>query len=105
LLAPDYNRVGVLSVICPNKGERVGAIAAKANVTKKSADALPIAMVDAIVEVMSAGDKVTQLGFGSKEAAPTRSLSYGRNPKTGEQISFSLIIGLFPIFGEVGQDR
>ncbi|MEB3336626.1 MAG: HU family DNA-binding protein [Leptolyngbyaceae bacterium] len=68
-----------------NKGELVDAIAAKADVTKKDADAILSAMLEAIVEAVSAGDKVTLVGFGSFERR-SRQAREGRNPKTGDKL-------------------
>lgn len=69
-----------------NKGELVDSIAAKADVTKKEADAVLGAMVDAIMEAVSSGSKVTLVGFGSFEARQ-RQAREGRNPKTGETLT------------------
>jgi len=66
-----------------NKGELIDAIAAKAEVTKKDADAVLTATLEAIVEAVAAGDKVTLVGFGSFEPRE-RQAREGRNPKTGK---------------------
>lgn len=66
-----------------NKGELVDAIAEKANVTKKQADAILTAALEAIQEEVAAGNKVTLVGFGTFEPRQ-RSEREGRNPKTGE---------------------
>ncbi len=68
-----------------NKGELIDAVATKADVTKKQADAVLTATIDAIVEAVSAGDKVTLVGFGSFEARE-RKAREGRNPKTGDKM-------------------
>jgi DNA-binding protein HU-beta len=68
-----------------NKGELVDVIAEKANVTKKQADAVLTAALDAIVEAVSSGDKVTLVGFGSFEPRE-RKAREGRNPKTGDKM-------------------
>ncbi|OLP15765.1 DNA-binding protein [Leptolyngbya sp. 'hensonii'] len=68
-----------------NKGELVDEIAAKANVTKKDADAILTAILETIVETVSEGDKVTLVGFGTFEVR-TRQARDGRNPRTGEVI-------------------
>lgn len=68
-----------------NKGELVDAVAAKADVTKKQADMVISAVVEAIMEAVSAGDKVTLVGFGSFESR-FRKAREGRNPKTGEKM-------------------
>ncbi len=68
-----------------NKSELVDAIAAKASITKKDADAVLSAAVDAIIEAVSSGDKVTLVGFGTFEARK-RQEREGRNPSTGKPI-------------------
>lgn len=68
-----------------NKGELVDAVAGKASVTKKQADAVLSAAIDTIVEVVSSGDKVTLVGFGSFESRE-RKAREGRNPKTGNKM-------------------
>lgn len=68
-----------------NKGELVDQIAVKAGVTKKQADAVLTAAVEAIMEAVSDGDKVTLVGFGSFEAR-SRKEREGRNPKTNEKM-------------------
>lgn len=68
-----------------NKGELVDAIAVKANVTKKDADTVLSATLDAILEVVAAGNKVTLVGFGSFEQRE-RQAQEGRNPATGKPI-------------------
>lgn len=68
-----------------NKGELVDQVAAKATVTKKQADAVITATVEAIMEAVSNGDKVTLVGFGSFESRE-RKAREGRNPKTGEKM-------------------
>lgn len=66
-----------------NKGELIDAIAAKANLTKKDADAAFSAAIDTIIETVSGGDKVTLVGFGTFEARD-RAAREGRNPSTGK---------------------
>ncbi|PSB00977.1 HU family DNA-binding protein [Merismopedia glauca] len=68
-----------------NKGELVDQVAAKASVTKKQADAVISAAVEAIMEAVSQGDKVTLVGFGSFESRD-RKAREGRNPKTGDKM-------------------
>lgn len=68
-----------------NKGELVDAIATKAEVTKKAADAALTATLQAIVEAVAGGDKVTLVGFGSFEPR-NRQAREGRNPKTGDKM-------------------
>ncbi len=71
-----------------NKGELVDAIAEKANVTKKEADAVLSAALDTIVESVTKGDKVTLVGFGSFEKRERKERE-GRNPKTGETMTIA----------------
>ncbi|MFK0731400.1 MAG: HU family DNA-binding protein [Gloeotrichia echinulata GP01] len=66
-----------------NKGELVDAIADKTGVTKKQADAVLSAALEAIIEAVADGDKVTLVGFGSFNRRE-RSAREGRNPKTTE---------------------
>ncbi len=69
-----------------NKSELVDAIAAKASVPKKTADATLTTVLEAIVEAVSAGDKVSLVGFGSFEPRQ-RQAREGRNPKTGKTMT------------------
>ncbi len=71
-----------------NKGELVDAIAQKTNVTKKQADIIVTAMLDAIVEAVSTGDKISLVGFGNFEVRD-RQAREGRNPKTGEKMQIA----------------
>lgn len=68
-----------------NKSELVDAIAAKAEITKKDADTVLSAVIDAIMEAVSEGEKVTLVGFGTFEARQ-RQAREGRNPSTGKPI-------------------
>lgn len=68
-----------------NKGELIDQIAAKASVTKKDADLVLSAALEAILEAVSSGDKVTLVGFGTFEARD-RQEREGRNPSTGKPI-------------------
>lgn len=68
-----------------NKGELIDKVASDAGVTKKQADAVITATVDAIMEAVSGGDKVTLVGFGSFEKRE-RKAREGRNPKTGDKM-------------------
>jgi DNA-binding protein HU-beta len=74
-----------------NKGELVDRVAEKASeslgssVTKKQADAVVSAVFETIMEAVSAGDKVTLVGFGSFESRE-RKAREGRNPKTGDRM-------------------
>jgi DNA-binding protein HU-beta len=68
-----------------NKGELVDAVAERASVTKKQADAVLTAALDTVMEAVSRNDKVTLVGFGSFESRE-RKAREGRNPKTGEKM-------------------
>jgi DNA-binding protein HU-beta len=68
-----------------NKGELVDVIAAKAQTTKKEADAILTAAIDCIMDAVASGDKVTLVGFGSFEPRK-RQAREGRNPQTGKAI-------------------
>lgn len=83
-----------------NKGELVDAIAKKADVTKKQADAVLNAALETITAAVSDGDKVSQCGLGGfpyEQLAVTlvgfgsfdrrdRAAREGRNPKTNEKM-------------------
>ena len=71
-----------------NKTELVAAVAEKANISKKDADAAVAAFVAAVTEAMKAGDKVALVGFGTFEAR-TRAARTGKNPRTGEMIKIA----------------
>lgn len=68
-----------------NKGELVDRVAETASVTKKQADTVLSAALEAIMEAVSKGDKVTLVGFGSFEPR-NRQKREGRNPRTGEKM-------------------
>ena len=68
-----------------NKGQLVDKVAEKTTVTKKQADAVISATLEAIVEAVASGDKVTLVGFGSFEPRE-RKAREGRNPKTGQKM-------------------
>ena len=64
-----------------NKTELVAAVATKADLSKKDAEAAVKAVIDA-----ADGDKVALVGFGTFEVK-TRAARTGKNPRTGETIS------------------
>ena len=68
-----------------NKTELIAAVAEKAELSKKDAEAAITAMVDAITEALSQEEKVQLVGFGSFEVK-SRAERIGRNPKTKEEI-------------------
>jgi DNA-binding protein HU-beta len=71
-----------------NKAELVDAIAAQAEITKKQADESLTAIIDAIMESVAKGEKVTLVGFGTFEARQ-RQAREGRNPATGAAIKIA----------------
>ena len=68
-----------------NKTELINVVAAEADVTKKDAEAVIAATLNAITEALKAGDKVQLIGFGNFEVKEVAARE-GRNPKTGETI-------------------
>ena len=68
-----------------NKTELIAAVAEKADLSKKDAEAAITAMVEAITEALTQQEKVQLVGFGSFEVK-TRAERVGRNPKTKEAI-------------------
>ena len=68
-----------------NKTELVAAVAAKAELSKKDAEAAVAATFDAITAALAEGDKVALVGFGTFEVK-TRAARTGKNPRTGEAI-------------------
>ncbi len=69
-----------------NKTELVNAVAEKAAVSKKDAEKVINATVDAIAAALKAGDKVQLVGFGAFEVK-SRAARQGRNPRTKETIT------------------
>ena len=68
-----------------NKTELINAVSEKADLSKKDAEAAITAMVEAITQALTEGEKVQLVGFGSFEVK-TRAARVGRNPRTGEEI-------------------
>ncbi|MCR5207404.1 MAG: HU family DNA-binding protein [Eubacterium sp.] len=68
-----------------NKTELVAAVAAKANLSKKDAEAAVAATVAAITDALADGEKVSLVGFGTFEVR-ARAARQGQNPRTGEKI-------------------
>jgi len=71
-----------------NKTELVAAIADKAGLSKKDAEAAVKAFIDVVSGAMKDGDKVQLVGFGTFEVSE-RSARTGRNPQTGETIEIA----------------
>ena len=68
-----------------NKTELIAAVAEKAGMTKKDAERVVNATVEAITESLVKGVKVSVSGFGIFEVK-TREARVGRNPRTKETI-------------------
>ena len=68
-----------------NKAELIHAAAMQADVSKKDAEAVLTAALDAITAALAEGEKVQLVGFGSFELKK-RAARLGRNPKTKEAI-------------------
>ena len=71
-----------------NKTQLIEAVAAKADLKKKDAEAAVNAVTAAIAEALKAGDKVQLVGFGTFEVK-ARDAREGRNPRTGEKITIA----------------
>lgn len=69
-----------------NKTELIAAVAEKAGLSKKDADAAVNAFIGAVTEDLKGGDKVQLVGFGTFEVR-ARAAKQGRNPKTGEAMT------------------
>lgn len=68
-----------------NKSELIAEVAAKAEITKKDADAAVSAVIETITEALVKGDKVQLVGFGTFEVRE-RSARTGRDPRTNKSI-------------------
>ena len=68
-----------------NKTELVAAVAAKAEISKKDAEAAVAATFDAITAALADGDKVALVGFGTF-AVKERAARTGLNPQTKDKI-------------------
>ena len=68
-----------------NKTELVAAVAAKAELSKKDAEAAVSAVIDSITDALVDGDKVALIGFGTFEVK-TCAARKGLNPRTKEEI-------------------
>ena len=68
-----------------NKTELIAAVAERAELSKKDAEAAITATVDVITEALRQEEKVQLVGFGSFEVKK-RAERMGRNPQTKEPI-------------------
>ncbi|MCH5191233.1 MAG: HU family DNA-binding protein [Oscillospiraceae bacterium] len=69
-----------------NKTELVAAVAEKAGLSKKDADAAVAAVVTAVTDALVNGEKVQLIGFGTFETRE-RAEKQARNPRTGETMT------------------
>jgi len=68
------------------KADLIGRIAQTAGITKVEAGKAVEGFVLALGDALSAGDKITIVGFGTFSVGE-RSERQGRNPRTGERIT------------------
>ena len=68
-----------------NKTELINAVAEKAALSKKDAEAAVTAALDAVAAALAEGDEVRLVGFGTFEVKK-REARIGRNPATKEEI-------------------
>ncbi|MBR3307678.1 MAG: HU family DNA-binding protein [Lachnospiraceae bacterium] len=71
-----------------NKTEFVAAIADKADLSKKDAEAVVKAFTETVEKELKKGGKVQLVGFGTFEVAK-RNARTGRNPRTGETMKIA----------------
>lgn len=71
-----------------NKTELVAAIAEKAQITRKDADAALKAFTDVVSDELKEGEKIQLVGFGTFEVSE-RPAREGRNPRTGETMTIA----------------
>ncbi len=71
-----------------NKQELVTAIAEKANLSKKDAEAALAAFIASVEDALKKGEKVQLVGFGNFEVRE-RAARVGRNPQTGEEMKIA----------------
>lgn len=68
-----------------NKTELIAAVAEKAEVSKKDAEAVVKAALETVTATLAAGEKVQLIGFGTFETRE-RAARSGKNPRTGEAV-------------------
>lgn len=68
-----------------NKSELIAEVAAKAEITKKDADAAVNAVINSITDALKSGEKVQIVGFGTFEVRE-RSARIGRDPRTNKEL-------------------
>ena len=71
-----------------NKADLVAAMAEKAGVSKKDAEASLKAFTDVFAEELKKGEKIQLVGFGTFEVSE-RAARTGRNPQTGAEMTIA----------------
>ena len=71
-----------------NKTELVNAMAEKAEISKKDAEAAFKAFTEVVEEELKKGEKIQLVGFGTFEVSE-RAARTGRNPQTGEEMTIA----------------
>ena len=71
-----------------NKLELVAAMAEKAQLSKKDAEAALKAFTDVVAEELKKGEKIQLVGFGTFEVSE-RAARTGRNPQTGAEMTIA----------------
>ena len=71
-----------------NQTELVAAMAEKAGLSKKDAEAALKAFTDTVAEELKKGEKIALVGFGTFEVSE-RAAREGRNPQTGEPMTIA----------------
>ena len=71
-----------------NKADLVAAMAEKAGVSKKDAEASLKAFTDVVAEELKKGEKIQLVGFGTFQVSE-RSARTGRNPQTGAEMTIA----------------
>ncbi len=74
--------------IIMNKTELVAAMADKAGVSKKDAEATLKAFTEVVAEELKKGEKIQLVGFGTFEVSE-RAARTGRNPQTGAEMKIA----------------
>ena len=74
-----------------NKAELVAAMAEKAELSKKDAEAALKAFTDVVAEELKKGEKIQLVGFGTFEVSE-RAERTGRNPQSGKEMVHLLLV-------------
>ena len=70
------------------KADLINVVAQKAGLTKKDSEIAVSAVLEAVTEALTGGDKVSLVGFGTFEVK-NRAERKGINPRTKEEISIA----------------